>query len=219
MLLQQTNSTRLVDDPVDLNMILEPEVTLAILRRGIAEPVARYLDKHVPSLNGKVTAECDPRNPNVDDLMTFLPMEEGYDLFREDLLYQIELLHSIISSTNFVLKLDCVKNILCPAFHVDWVSLRLICCYHDPATEWLENDQVDRTRLTPNNGGLPDESSGLLLPGAEVKRMQAYDIALMKGESWPGNQGRGLVHRSPAVAEGQGKRLLFKIDLHGPAIA
>ncbi|WP_428354217.1 DUF1826 domain-containing protein [Methyloprofundus sp.] len=39
--------------------------------------------------------------------------------------------------------------------------------------------------------------------------MSAY--ALLKGERWEGNENAGLVHRSPAINEGE-RRLLLTLD-------
>ena len=36
-------------------------------------------------------------------------------------------------------------------------------------------------------------------------------VALLKGESWGGNQGAGLIHRSPQILE-EKKRLLLTLD-------
>jgi hypothetical protein len=35
---------------------------------------------------------------------------------------------------------------------------------------------------------------------------------LLKGDAWPGNEGRGAVHRSPAVRGNDAKRVLLAID-------
>lgn len=41
--------------------------------------------------------------------------------------------------------------------------------------------------------------------------MACGEVALMKGERWQGNEGRGLVHRSPALSAGQ-RRLILTLD-------
>lgn len=41
--------------------------------------------------------------------------------------------------------------------------------------------------------------------------MQPGHVALVKGERWLGNEGRGLIHRSPSLAPGQ-RRLLLTLD-------
>lgn len=71
---------------------------------------------------------------------------------------------------------------------------------------------LDRAFLGPAAGDLPDEHSGLLLPGAVVHRLERFAVAVMKGERWPGNSGKGLLHRSPRIASSGRRRVLFKID-------
>ncbi len=78
--------------------------------------------------------------------------------------------------------------------------------------EWLENGAINRDKLGPGSGGLPDEVSGLLRPGARIEQLARLEVGLMKGERWPGNQGSGLVHRSPHMGDTGAKRVLFKID-------
>ncbi|MNJ05207.1 hypothetical protein D3C73_1663800 [compost metagenome] len=42
-----------------------------------------------------------------------------------------------------------------------------------------------------------------------IQRLQAGDVAVLKGEKWQGNEGAGLVHRSPS---GHQRRLLLSLD-------
>lgn len=42
--------------------------------------------------------------------------------------------------------------------------------------------------------------------------MACGDVAIMKGDSWDGNAGAGLVHRSPDVPYGE-QRLLLTLDV------
>ena len=44
-----------------------------------------------------------------------------------------------------------------------------------------------------------------------LNALESGDVALLKGSGWIGNESHGLVHRSPALAEGQ-PRLLLTID-------
>lgn len=43
--------------------------------------------------------------------------------------------------------------------------------------------------------------------------MPAYAVGLMKGENWEGNEGYGLVHRSPIPTAVQPHRLLLTLDM------
>jgi len=46
-----------------------------------------------------------------------------------------------------------------------------------------------------------------------LQQLTTGDVALLKGESWVGNEGYGLVHRSPNL-ENQKKRLLLTLDFN-----
>ena len=100
---------------------------------------------------------------------------------------------------------------MCPRFHVDKIPCRLITTYHGVATDWLLHDVIDRGKLGAGNQGKPDEQSGLFNSLSDINRLKKGDVALLKGEGWYNNNGAGLVHRSPPVAEGE-RRLLLTLD-------
>jgi hypothetical protein len=58
---------------------------------------------------------------------------------------------------------------------------------------------------------LSDDLSGLFQQASDVELMNVGDVALLKGEAWQGNEGRGLIHRSP-INSGGHKRLLLTLD-------
>jgi len=45
----------------------------------------------------------------------------------------------------------------------------------------------------------------------QIQRLQAGWVALAKGEKWQGNEGAGLIHRSPTPSSGE-RRLLLTLD-------
>tara|TARA_R110000782_G_scaffold50302_3_gene109162 strand:- start:127 stop:561 length:435 start_codon:yes stop_codon:yes gene_type:complete len=57
-------------------------------------------------------------------------------------------------------------------------------------------------------GGPPIDLQPL---NVEPQSLQAGQVALLKGERWQGNEGRGLVHRSPPLVAGE-RRLLLTLD-------
>ena len=99
---------------------------------------------------------------------------------------------------------------MCPKFHVDKVPCRLITTYTGVATEWLPHDRVNRRFLGPNSPSIVGAQPGICESG-DIEILETGAVALLKGESWEGNEGCGLVHRSPSIAEGR-KRLLLTID-------
>lgn len=98
---------------------------------------------------------------------------------------------------------------MCPRFHTDFVGVRLLTTWCGPGTEWLEPAEIDRGFLGHRAEGKPDEESGLLREGAQIRCVPATAVALLKGEAWPGNAGHGAVHRSPRGAS----RILFSLDV------
>ena len=53
--------------------------------------------------------------------------------------------------------------------------------------------------------------SGLYDNAKHIKQLKSGDVALLKGELWQNNEGAGLIHRSPQLADNC-RRLLLTID-------
>ena len=109
------------------------------------------------------------------------------------------------------LRLTSLDTAMCPRFHVDGVPCRLVTTYQGIATEWLAHGTADRSKLGRGNQGKSDEKSGLYNNVADIQQLRQGDVALLKGEAWEGNQGAGLIHRSPKLPSAS-HRLLLTID-------
>ena len=70
---------------------------------------------------------------------------------------------------------------------------------------------VDRTKLGAGSEGKSDDESGLFSQASDIQQLNEGDVALLKGEYWQGNEGAGLVHRSPMVPQ-DSLRLLLTLD-------
>ena len=90
---------------------------------------------------------------------------------------------------------------MCPRWHVDRVPIRMLCTYTGPGTEWLENQEVDKTKL----------SEPAIANGAS-QRAEIGEVVLLKGALWQGNTGFGAIHRSPAPASVEERRILLTLD-------
>ncbi|WP_127559957.1 DUF1826 domain-containing protein [Saccharospirillum alexandrii] len=124
----------------------------------------------------------------------------------------IDLFASLFEQERVGVRLRYLTSAMCPRFHVDNIPVRLVHTLVGPGTEWLTEDNLDRSRLGRGNGGLPDEHSGLLFEPRNIQRLNAGDVALLKGSGWVGNEHAGLVHRSPAVTPVAG-RWVLTLDL------
>lgn len=83
----------------------------------------------------------------------------------------------------------------------------MVTTYQGPGSEWLPEYAVNRAGL----GAPKPERPEIVTDESAIQCLQAGDIALIKGSGWEGHEERGLVHRSPALADGE-KRLLMTID-------
>lgn len=108
------------------------------------------------------------------------------------------------------LRLTTLDSAMCPRFHIDQIPCRLVTTYTGIATQWLENNDVDRSKLS--SVGVADDLSGLFNSDLAIKKMHSGDVALLKGSGWKGNESMGLVHRSPELMLNE-RRLLLTLDL------
>ncbi|KUJ85036.1 hypothetical protein AVO43_03725 [Microbulbifer sp. ZGT114] len=146
-----------------------------------------------------------------DDLTDLLPSLEDFPLLRADIELLADMFTCLFDISAIGLRLTPLTDTMCPKFHVDRVPCRLITTYVGPGTEWLANDCLDRSKLGAGSTGLSDAESGLYPTTQPVQSLAPGDVALLKGELWEGNEGAGLVHRSPAVPAGQ-RRLILTFD-------
>ncbi|MFM7280157.1 MAG: DUF1826 domain-containing protein [Planctomycetia bacterium] len=100
-------------------------------------------------------------------------------------------------------RLACVTQAMCPRFHIDRVTLRAVCTYAGPGTEIVDGPGIPLSWS-------PGDDEGDIEP-RHVIQPSPMQVVLLKGEAWPGNEGAGVVHRSPAMPAGQ-RRLVLTVD-------
>ena len=147
----------------------------------------------------------------LDTLATFFDATGECNEVCEDIAELVDMFCGLFELKEAGLKLSVIDHTMCPRFHVDWVPCRLLTTYDGEGTQWLPHDLVDRSKLGLGNQGLPDERSGLFRSAEDIRQLNPGDVALLKGENWIGNEGAGLVHRSPQLPYDK-KRLLLSLD-------
>jgi hypothetical protein len=110
------------------------------------------------------------------------------------------------------LRVATTERPMCPRFHVDRVQARMVCTLKGPGTQYLDEEHVLRSMLGRPLPARPAWPAGLRHAGSPIHTCNAGDVVLLKGESWPGNSGRGAVHRSPPAEAHDGARLVVTID-------
>ena len=201
----------------ELASIYEADVNLCVITRDPA-PVVRDFADALLAQQGPIEVARTLRFEHFDgrDLLPAARVEAlpGVEAWRRDVMLLVGLFADLFEAAQIGLRLRRLDRPMCPRFHTDFVAVRLICSYGGPGTQWLPEDAIDRRRLGAGSGGHPDEHSGLITRPDAVHEIPPYAIALLKGERWEGNAGRGAVHRSPRAAGGTAPpRLLLTLDL------
>lgn len=189
-----------------LRAIRDPMITLAVWTRlpprglrGVAEALAAQAPF-------TLAAEDRP-GPAAASVTVDLPGTAGCGQTRlaADIARLASLFGEIAGTTAVRIRLEAIDGPGCRLFHADHVGLRLLCTYAGPATEWVPDDAVDRAALGDNARAITRHSA--------VRRLPRFAVGVLKGEAFPGNAGRGIIHRSPPVRSSP--RLLLCIDEPG----
>ena len=145
------------------------------------------------------------------EIRNALGLSENASIISKDVANLVDMFCTLFDLKQVGLRLAVLDRAMCPRFHVDRVPCRLLTTYLGVATEWLPHHNADRSRLGIGNQGKPDEESGIMNSDKDIKYLNQGDVALLKGEAWEGNEGSGLIHRSPKLNLNS-RRLLLTID-------
>lgn len=187
---------------------MEPHTNMCVLQRDLP-PAIEAFAASATSRPVRIS-QCRPA-VKPDFAVAFGELAEltGFDAFVADVTELAEIYTTLMGCDVLGVRLQVLRKPMCPRFHVDRVGIRLLCTYTGPATEWLDDTAADRALLGPGAKGLADADSGLIRDPHLIHGMRPGDVALLKGELFPGNEGRGVIHRSP---HGNTPRLLFSLD-------
>ena len=193
------------ETPEVLTEALQDGVNLAVWQRRLPahiEDLARLLLSLNEPLADARTLEIgkDGEVPALDGIASAYADLLGYEGFIADLSWLIGAYACLLDARRGGLRLRVLEGAMCPRFHVDHGPLRLITTYAGPASEWLEEGVINRRRLAQEE-----------VDPVHVQRLACGDVALLKGEKWLGNEGSGLVHRSPSPVNGE-RRLILTLD-------
>ena len=197
--------------PSVLPEIYQDDVNLAIWHRQLGASILESAERVVQSRpNLQLSVAVTPDNA-ASLVRSAINSAEQCDALCEDIARLVDMFCVLFELRRVGLRLTTLDRAMCSRFHVDIVPCRLVTTYSGVATEWLGEQNLDRSKLGRGNNGKPDSESGLYSRSEDVQVLSYGDVALLKGENWEGNQGSGLVHRSPAMREGT-QRLLMTLD-------
>ena len=117
-------------------------------------------------------------------------------------------------SARTIARLEVVTTDKCRRFHADYKTLRAVCTYAGPSTEWVENTKVDRVALVDRCEKTPmDVQNERIVPDrSAVQHAAPGDVILLKGDGFREHPAGGAVHRSPPIEAARLKRLVLTLD-------
>lgn len=188
--------------PKVLTEIFQDGVNLAVWQRRLPAQVEDFASLAVSlgqSLADQRVLDVNEHEPpQLPGLLQEAADLHGYEGFVADVKWLVSAYTCLLGARRVGLRLRVLQGAMCPRFHVDNVPLRLLTTYVGPGSEWLEEGVVERVGL--HLAAAPVDNIRSLKPG---------EVAVLKGEKWLGNEGAGLIHRSPASEQ---RRLLLSLD-------
>ena len=199
------------DDSVQLSEIHKKNVNISIWERNLNNKIIEA-GKYMLDKNSKIqfSEVIKPKN-TLDTLKGEFGHSEEYRFLFKDISKLVKMFCELFEENRAWLRIDAISKPMCPRFHTDYVRCRLVTTYVGPGSQWLPHHLVNRSKLGHGNQGQPDDKSGLFQKNVKIEQLEVGHVAMLKGESWDGNDGSGLVHRSPH-AEKEYKRLYMTID-------
>lgn len=196
------------DTPDVLGDVLEDGVNLAVWRRQLPAHIedfgALLLSMGQP-LSESLTLDVKGGDvePDLRTLASGYADLQGYQGFIADVSWLVSAYACLLGAESVGLRLRVLDKAMCPRFHVDHVPVRLITTYAGCGSQWLEEGVIDRKQLGRAEAEPMDASL--------IQQIDTAHVALLKGERWRGNEGSGLVHRSPALGRDE-RRLILTLD-------
>ena len=196
---------RMVRRADELSLIHDPGVNLSLWQRelhpAIAAEVSQLRTDALPDVRCRV--DRDDTAAAVDRLLT----ENGVDIgrlshWRADIVQIIKRFLTLSGAPHVMLRLETTRDDGCTRFHIDQTTLRLLCTYQGPGTEWLHAHQVDMNKL---GTGAPNRE---LIRWGSPQRFPTGAVGVMRGSRY----GTGLVHRSPPMRDEDRTRVLLCLD-------
>lgn len=201
------SATNLIDT---LDEILDPTCNISIWKRAYA-PAPLAIEELLKSnfkelqLVYKISQPIEVIADYIDETLK-LNSQDAYH-FLQDILIITKKFLEISNDSSIGIRLERVMSDNCKIFHTDFLKLRLICTYHGPATEWLENSNVNREYLGKGQNNLVVKNENL------IQHMKTNWVGILKGDNYIDNAGKGVVHRSPQISHlNQKDRILLRID-------
>jgi hypothetical protein len=191
-----------------LTSILDDKVNLAVWQRNLPVQVSDFAEALLAqgeplSVTRYIELADSEQLVSLDDLLLQYSNIPGRGAFLTDLSWLLGAYASLLGAQRVGLRLRALDKAMCPRFHVDHVPVRLITSYAGVGSQWLAEDVMPRSALG-NPAAEPVQPE-------LINQTAVGHVMMAKGEKWEGNEGAGIIHRSPQPPAGT-RRLLLTLD-------
>lgn len=192
--------------------LLDEGTNIVSIERTLGASIADALHDVAQGEVFEHDATIDARRPKLDALLEPVANPIARRFLERDIAWLAESYGALLERRHLHGQLAVVAHDACRKLHVDNVSIRLLCTYAGPGTQWVRNEDVVRENLARIDVDLEEANRSVLRHVDAVRQCKAGDVLLLKGEAFRRNRGFGAVHRSPPIAARGLRRLVFKID-------
>ncbi|MCV6601815.1 MAG: DUF1826 domain-containing protein [Cohaesibacter sp.] len=183
-------------EPKDLHHISHPGVAAAIWQRQPALPFQAWMDglpaDDLPDMRTTVPMTLVEEAVHAACDIKKLPRCHERDMLASDIAALAYIFGHIMHTSIVQVRLDVDDEVMCPRFHQDNVSARLLCTYRGPGTQYVLEENRDE----------PDH----------VSQMTTGAAGIFRGKRWPSTERSSLLHRSPDPVKDAMTRMLLVID-------
>ncbi|MDZ8117902.1 DUF1826 domain-containing protein [Pontiella agarivorans] len=199
--------------------IREPDTPLVMWERDIPGDVVKQIQTWLSTGDCCVEEEIHVDQMDVRGLLAARLAENGWsensktgNWLIDDLTDLVYRFSEVADTCSLLFRLESLRDSACCKFHTDYLTLRMLCTYFGPGTEWAPEEAVCHEEI----GCTADSTAAAnrrIIPNPEtIQRTASGTVLLFKGNRYPGTEGRGLVHRSAPVSAPHHTRLLLRID-------
>ncbi len=192
--------------------ILRPDVNVVSVPRRLEPSLEVKLRKLAQCSSFSHSATLEATSPDVGPLLASIGEGPVRDFLAEEIRVLAGQLGAILERQHLGARLYVTRSDGCRKIHSDNVTIRLLCTYAGPGTEWLSEDDLVRSSLRPSQRDAESHNRAVIRKGGTLRRCAPGEILLLKGQTFPGNAGRGAAHRSPPLGSSGVARLVLKID-------
>ncbi len=197
------------DDVRIFERLFEDEISVCVWRRDPDPELTNYVRRVAPSLRPTRRERVSVRSGVSPIVLSDFPEAPQKRRLLEDLRGLVDLFATLADVDGVGVRIVCMNAPMCPRFHTDRVSLRLLCTWLGPGTEWVERSLLDEmstaSSLSPRIGTQSEAET-------VVHRMRCFDIGVFKGELWPRRATRAVLHRSPPLGSPTEHRVIVSLD-------